>query len=330
MTNTQSNLDGTLTEDDIGWLLPRAEADFGMVMTAAAYVSPPGRAWEGQLGISDDAQLPGLERLATALRRVGAASVVQLHHGGYRAEASLTGERVSAFAFNRARAMSTEEIQHVVNDFAIAAVRAERAGFDGAEIHGAHGYLLCQFLERANQRNDGYGGDLASRSRILHETIDAIRAATSSSFQLGIRLSAGSPAEAEDSLSLTEGFLVDSRLDYVDASVWDYRRLPDGASLGSPSLTQLFTRLRRDGVALGITGRIRSTADVHTVLDAGADFVAIGRAAIADHRFAQRCIADPTYRGPTFPVTQQQLRDEHLGEAFVQYFTRGWPDYVAD
>lgn len=329
LTNTQSNDDGTLTDDEIGWLLARARTGFGMILTAAAFVAPEGRAWQGQLGVNDDAQLPGLARLADGLREAGAVSSVQLHHGGYRAEHRLAGPKVSSYERDGARAMTTGEVRQVIDDFAAAAARTEHAGFDGAEIHGAHGYLLNQFLERENQRDDGYGGDLAGRARILHEIADAIRSATSPGFQLGIRLSAASPEEEEDLLRLATSFLVDDRLDYVEASVWDYRRLPAGAQPGEPALAQTIAALPRAN-RLGFTGQIRSRAAVDTVLGWGADFVSIGRGAIADHRFAERCLADPAYPGPSYPVTRQHLRDEHLGEAFVEFFAKGWPDYVTE
>lgn len=328
LTNAQSNDDGTLTDDEIGWLLARARAGFGMILTAA-FVSPEGRAWQGQLGLTGETHLPGLTRLADGLREAGAVSCAQLHHGGHRAEKPIDGDPVAPVAHGRARALTTGEVHRIVDDFASAAALVERAGFDGAEIHGAHGYLLNQFLARENQRDDGYGGDLEGRARILHEVTDAIRSATGPGFQLGIRLSAVSPEEEEDLVRLATGFLVDDRLDYVEASVWDYRRMAAGAQPGDPTLVQTIEALPRSN-RLGITGQIRSREAVDTVLGWGADFVSIGRGAIADHRFAERCLTDPAYPGPSYPVTRQHLRDEHLGEAFVEFFAKGWPDYVTE
>jgi 2,4-dienoyl-CoA reductase-like NADH-dependent reductase (Old Yellow Enzyme family) len=91
LTNRQSHLDGTLSEDEIAWLTARAQGQFGLVMTAAAFVAPAGHVWPGQLGVASDEHLPGLRRLAEALRARGACSAVQLHHGGRRAPREVTG-----------------------------------------------------------------------------------------------------------------------------------------------------------------------------------------------------------------------------------------------
>lgn len=331
LTNTQSHADGTLSDDEIRWLTTRT--GFGLSMSAAAFVTPSGRSWVGQLGVSEDAHLPGLRRMADGIRATGAVSAVQLQHGGARADASLTGERIAPVADDAtgARAVTTTEIHALVQDFADAARRVEQAGFDGVQLHGAHGYLICQFLSRSNTRTDGYGGDLADRTRILREMIDAVRAATSPSFQVGVRLSVERfGIDLEDMVTLAADLLQDERLDHVEASLWDWRKRPEGAPEDAPDLLSHFVGLPRDGVALGIAGHVRSGADAQTVLDAGADFATIGRAAIADHAFAARTLADSTYDGVPFPVTAQHLREQHLGEAFVDYFSRGWPDYIAD
>ena len=94
MTNGQSLPDGQLGEDELGWLARRADGGFGMIETCAAYVARDGKAWAGELGVDRDDELPGLTRLASRLRRGGAAAIVQLFHGGVRAASALTGEQV--------------------------------------------------------------------------------------------------------------------------------------------------------------------------------------------------------------------------------------------
>jgi 2,4-dienoyl-CoA reductase-like NADH-dependent reductase (Old Yellow Enzyme family) len=164
-----------------------------MVMTCAAHVRPDGQAFAGQLAVWNDKFLPGPERLADALRADGAVSCVQLHHGGMRAKPAVSGHPAVApwdDAERGVRSLTTSEIQSIVEDFARAAHRVQRAGFDGVEIHCAHGYLLAQFLDgRHNVRQDGYGGDLACRSRILFDVLTAVRQATEPGFQVGIRFS---------------------------------------------------------------------------------------------------------------------------------------------
>ena len=154
LTNTQSHPDGTLSDDEYRWLEARGRGGFGLVMTCATYVVPAGQAWAGQLGIASDAHLPGLTRLAQGLRATGARSAVQLHHGGRRADPALSG-RPNQCPWDDpdkdAVAMTTAEVEESVASFVAAAVRAETAGFDGVEVHGAHGYLVGQFLDRSAQ-----------------------------------------------------------------------------------------------------------------------------------------------------------------------------------
>lgn len=334
MTNKQSRADGVLTDTEITWLVARARGGFGMVMTAAAFVAPAGQAWAGQLGIASDTHVAGLARLADGIRAAGSVSSVQLHHGGSRADATASGVPLVGpwdDEATGARALTTGEVAGVVEAFAAAAARAERAGLDGAEVHAAHGYLLGQFLDaERNQRTDGYGGDASGRARIVHEVVAAIRAATGPDFQLGVRLSPERfGIEIDEAVALASDLLAGGELDYLDASLWDVRKLPAGATDG-PRLIERFADLPRHGTLLGVAGQVRSAADARWALDAGADFALIGRAAIADHAFARHALADDTYPGPTFPVTRDQLRAEFLGESFVDYVATGWPALVAD
>ena len=333
LTNKQSNPDGTLSDDEIQWLLARGRHGFGMTMTAAAYVAPAGKAWDGQLGISDDAHLPGLTRLADGLRDTGSASIVQLHHGGTQANPSVSGEElVGAFADpdRGARALTTDEVRRTVDDFAAAAARAERAGFDGVQLHGAHGYLLCEFLSSRNVRDDGYGGDLEGKARIIRESIAAVREATSSDFHVGLRISTERLGlDTDEMAELSAQLMAERGLDHLELSLWDVTKLPEGAEAGAPSLLSHFIDLPRGSTRLGIAGKVGSGPAAVAALATGVDFVTIGRAAIADQRIAERILADPAYPGPAFPVTKDVLRDNCVGEAFVDYFSAGWPQLVA-
>ncbi|MBK8459179.1 MAG: NADH:flavin oxidoreductase [Micropruina sp.] len=333
MTNLQSHPDGTLSDIEIAWLVARARGGFGLTMTAAAYVHAAGQVWPGQLGISSDDHLSGLERLARAVADAGSVSSVQLHHGGVKASASVSGHDVVgpwADAQTAVRALSTAEVQQAVDDFAAAAARAEKAGIDGIEIHGGHGYLVGQFLDESNNiREDGYGGDAAGRARFVHEVVRAIRDRTGPDFQVGLRLSVErfglNPA---DMVHLVAALFASEALDYLDLSLWDVRKLPVHAPEGGPMVIEHFLGLPRHGTALGVAGRIPGAPDAQWVLDRGADLAFIGKAAIADHAFARRAAADPSYQAPAFPVTKEHLRAELLGEPFVEYFAGNWPQLV--
>ncbi len=332
LTNKQSNADGTLSEDEITWLTARARHGFGMVMTAAAYVAQPGKAWLGQLGISDDAHLPGLARLAGELRDAGAASIVQLQHGGSKANPEVSGEPLVApydDPATGARALTLAEIEQTVEAFAAAAARAERAGMDGVQLHGAHGYLLCEFLGERNTRTDGYGADIRGKARIIREAIEAVRAVTSSDFHLGLRLSTERfGLSTAEMAQLTAELLSEGRLDHLDLSLWDVTKLPEGADPGADPLLSHFVGLPRGTTRLGIAGKVMDGPSATAAMASGTDFIGIGRAAIADQHLAERILTDPTYPGPSFPVTTTQLRDNAVGDAFIEYFSKGWPQLV--
>src|SRR5690606_29609150 len=132
LTNQQSHADGRLSDEERRWLTMRAEGGFGLVMTAAAHVQAQGQGFPGQLGIFSDEQLPGLTRLADDIRAAGSLSAVQLHHAGDRTPPDLAGP-VSASDNPKtgARGLTEGEVEQLIEDFILAAQRADRAGFDG-------------------------------------------------------------------------------------------------------------------------------------------------------------------------------------------------------
>lgn len=331
LTNTQSHADGTLSEEEYRWLVARAEGGFGLTMTCATFVAPEGQAWGGQLGISDDRHLPGLTRLAEGIRAAGSVSSVQLHHGGRRGNPEVTGVPAVApweDADRGVRALTTAEVQQSVEDFVSAAQRAERAGFDGVEVHGAHGYLICQFLDgRHNHRTDGYGGSLEDRARMLFEVLRGIRERTGEDFQVGVRLTPQGAGIVLDEGVTVAGWVLDSGLvDYVDMSLWDaFMGVEDEEDL----LIDRFTRLPRGRTRLGVAGKIRTAEQARWCLEHGADFVDLGRAAIVHHDFPRRAGGDPTFAMADLPVTKEHLRAERVSDTFIDYIDAGWPDFVA-
>ncbi len=332
LTNKQSHADGTLSADEHRWLLARAQGGFGLVMTCAAFVAPEGQAWDGQLGISDDRHLPGLTRLAEDLRAAGSVSSVQLHHAGLRADAAVSGVGLVAPWADEtkgARAFTTAEVRAAIEAFVAAAVRAERAGFDGVEVHGAHGYLIAQFLDhRYNVRKDGYGGSEDGRSRFLHEILAGIRHTTGPDFQLGLRLSPeGFGITVAEAVRVASAALAGGHLDYLDLSLWDVRKRPREGDVDG-LLLEHFAALPRHGVRLGYAGKVLSAADVAWCLEHAADFVSVGTGAIIHHDFAHRVVADPAFVSDPQPVTRAHLEAESVGPAFLDYLATNWDDFV--
>jgi len=332
LTNLQSHPDGTLSDDEFAWLAYRAEGGFGLTMTCAAHVQAAGQGFPGQLGVFGDQHLPGLSRLAAAIKAHGSIASVQLHHAGMRSPADLIGQAPlcpSDDAETGARALTLSEVEQLRDDFVAAAVRAQTAGFDGVEIHGAHGYVLCQFLSPTiNRREDRYGGSPENRARIVREIVDGIRSACRPDFHLGIRLSPERfGVELAEIRDLAQDLMTQAKVDYIDMSLWDVAKEPVEAAFQGRTLMSYFTELDRGNVRLGVAGKIMSAATARECLANGADYVLIGRAAILHHDYPQKVAADPDFTPIALPVTREHLRNERLGPAFVEYMNT-WKGFV--
>ena len=332
LTNLQSHPDGTLSHDEHRWLTLRAQGGFGLTMTAAAHVQRIGQGFPGQVGVFSDIHIPGLARLAEDIRKAGSLAIVQLHHAGMRSPAALIGEAPvcpSEDADTGSRALTLDEVHQLRDDFIAAAVRADKAGFDGVEIHGAHGYIVCQFLSaETNRRTDAYGGSPENRARLVLEILDGVRAACRPDFNLGLRLSPErfglSLMEVRD---LASRLFSEAKIDYLDMSLWDCFKEPVEEAHRGRTLMSHFTDLPRGEVRLGVAGKLMSAADARAMLDAGADFVLLGRAAILHHDWPQKARANPDFRPVSLPVTRAHLEAEGLGPAFVTYMAT-WAGFV--
>ncbi|MEO7361852.1 MAG: NADH:flavin oxidoreductase [Gemmatimonadaceae bacterium] len=332
MTNKQSHEDGTLSDDEFNWLVSRADGGFGLIETCAAHVAKDGQGWPGELGIYDDAHLPGLTRLASALRDRGAASIVQIFHGGVRADQSVSGQQPwSASALEGARAATDDDIARVIQEFAAAARRAQQAGFDGVELHGAHGYLLTQFLSTAqNERTDTWGGSLENRARLMREVARAVRAATTPNFTVGIRLSPEDFGNAKgldvDESTQVAQWLADDGIDFIHLSLW--RSALNTAKYPDKHPIPIFrTALPRD-VAILVAGAVCTRAEAETLLALGADCVALGRSAIINPDWPLRAEHEG-WVPQRPPVTIEELLQRGLNPTFANYM-RNWKGFVAD
>ncbi|MCP3855491.1 MAG: NADH:flavin oxidoreductase [Actinomycetia bacterium] len=334
LTNSQSHPDGRLSDDDFRWLTMRAQGGFGLTMTAAAHVQAVGQGFPNQVGVFGDEHLEGLTRLADAIRAGNSVSVVQLHHAGNRSPAELVGTPVcpSDDAPSGARALTTEEVEQLVEDFIAAAVRSERAGFDGVEVHGAHGYIVCQFLSsQINQRTDRYGGSLENRSRVLFDIVAGIRQRCGEDFNVGVRLSPERfGMKLGEIIEVAQRLMDEGAIDYLDMSLWDVNKEPEEDEFKGRSLMSWFTDMERGDVRLGVAGQVRSGTDARRCLDQGCDFVLVGRAAIVHHDWPDKVQADAEFTPIELPVTRAYLDEEGLSEAFINYMAERWDDFVSD
>lgn len=334
LTNQQSHDDGTLSADEHKWLTMRAHGGFGMTMTAAAHVQEIGRAFPGQLGICRDDHIPALAAMADEIRSTGSLAIVQLHHGGNRVPEALnnmTPVCPSDDPETGARGLTTEEVEQLRDDFIAAALRAQTAGYDGVQLHGAHGYVICQFLSsEINHRADHYGGSLENRSRLLFEIIAGIREQCRDDFHLSVRLSPERFGMVMNEIIEVYSRLVDSGdVDFIDMSLWNSFKEPNEDEHKGRSLMEIFVQLPRGDVRLGVAGKIHDPADVQRVIDTGVDIAILGRVAILHHDYPNLLSDDGGFAPRHVPVSATTLAEEGLSDTFIAYMST-WKGFVSD
>lgn len=336
LTNMQSHADGTLSDDELKFLAMRADGGFGLVETCAAHVAQDGKAWPGELGVSDDAMVPGLTRLAARLHQGGALASVQLFHGGLRASSSVSGLPTwSASAYvepdvETPREGTEDDIARVIEAFARAARRCAEAGFDAIELHGAHGYLLSQFLSTVyNQRTDRWGGSLENRARLIREVLRAVKKAAPS-LVLAVRLSPEDFGQAKgidlDETIEVARWLAEDGMEIVHLSLWQSalmtKKRPEAHA------TTLFRAALGERVRIVVAGKIWTREEGEAQLALGADAIALGRSAIANPDWPRKAHADgEIVVRPPFEI--DALRERGLNDTFAGYM-RKWKGFVAD
>ena len=332
LTNTQSHENGKLSDEEYNWLTMRAKGNFGLTMSCASHVQAIGKGFPGQLGIFGDEHIEGLKRLTDEIKSHDSLAVAQLHHAGMRSPEDIIGEQPvcpSDDEETNSRALSIDEVKRLRDDFIEAGVRAKKAGYEGVEIHGAHGYILCQFLSSdINKRDDEYGGNLENRSRIIFEIVDGIRDKCGSEFLLGVRLSAERfGIKLGESKEVCKKLIDTNKIDFLDMSLWDSFKEPVEEEHRGKNLLEHFTEIDFKDVLLTAAGNIRTGENVYRVLNNNVDFVTIGRAAILHHDFPLRVIENPNFEPIELPVSIAHLRKEGLSDKFIDYMG-AWPGFV--
>lgn len=209
--------DGAATPQLIATMADLAKGGVGLIISSHSYVRPEGQATPWQLGIYKDELISGLREMTAAVHENGGKVVMQLSHAGIFAPEQLTGQAVLVVSDSHEpgkslrREITAEDIRELVSAFADGARRAKVAGFDGVQIHSAHGYLLSQFLSPVfNRRQDEYGGDIHNRSRIHIEVYRAVREAVGPDYPVLIKLNCAD--FVENGLSLDDSLKVGRKL----------------------------------------------------------------------------------------------------------------------
>ncbi|MCM3088687.1 NADPH dehydrogenase NamA [Bhargavaea ginsengi] len=272
----------------------RAVGGAGLLIVEATAVQPEGRISNEDLGIWEDGHIEGLKHLTSLIRQHGAAAGIQLAHAGRKSETDGDIFAPSAIAFSdrykTPKEMTEDDIKKTVSAFRDAAVRAKEAGFDVIELHGAHGYLLNEFLSPlSNRRTDRYGGSADNRYRIVRETIDAVRQVWDG--PLFVRISAS---------DYTDGGMTPE--DYVQMAAWmkeqgvDLIDVSSGAVVPArisayPGYQVPFSETVRNGtdVMTGAVGLIEEPAHAEEIVQNGrADLVLLGRELLRDPYWPRR------------------------------------------
>ena len=209
---------GSCTDRLTDKMIALAAGGVGLIITGHAYVHRRGQAGPWQLGIYDDKHVAGLSSMVEVVHRHDGKIVAQLAHAGLYADTELTGRlplapsAVDGLVQTQVEEMSTADIDQVVKAFASAARRAKEAGFDGVQIHSAHGYLLSQFISpRFNLRTDSYGGEVLNRARVVLEVLESIRTQVGSDYPVLIKLNTGDFLES--GLELTDAVEIGALLE---------------------------------------------------------------------------------------------------------------------
>tara|TARA_B100000212_G_scaffold83915_1_gene60828 strand:+ start:3174 stop:4271 length:1098 start_codon:yes stop_codon:yes gene_type:complete len=337
MTNKQSHDNGVISNDEINWLVERAKGKFGIITTAATNVSLQGKAWDGEFGVYDDSQLPQLIKLTTKIHQTKSIIIAQLFHGGIRSPQKITGTipiSCSELDCNesetgKSKEATEKDIKKIINDFTCSAVRCCEAGFDGIELHGAHGYLISQFLgKKTNLRKDRWGGSLKNRSRLLNEIISSIKNNVPESFIIGIRISPEIESmgiELNDSINLI-GQLKNLPIDFIHLSCWDVFAKSKSLIDDDRTLTQIITQSHRKLPTIISTGNVWSSIDAENLLNQGSDLVGVGRVAIGHPNWPEN-IENLKYNPKKPPFTVEELEKAKLNQTFISYM-KNWKNFV--
>jgi len=302
MGTNLGNPDGTVSEANLAYIMRRARGGAGLIITEISSVHPSGSAIGNELGSYDDRFIPGLKKIADAVHAAGAKVALQLHHAGRESlELLQQGKAVApspipSLIFHLTpREITREEIQEIIAAFGAAARRGVEAGFDAVEVHGAHGYLLTQFLSSpSNKREDEYGGSLINRSRFIIEVLQEVRKAVGPDFPISLRLSVEECIKDgytfEDIRPILPN-LVKAGADMLHASLGTHGS-PGGITSAPPEYPPGFNVWRanklKEAVGLPViaVGRFSDPSSANEVIARGeADLVAFGRQFLADPDF---------------------------------------------
>lgn len=310
MATSRSEQDGKVSQAILDYYDEKSRGGYiALIIIEHSFINQQGKAGSGQLSIADDSVVEELKKLSEVIHKNGSKCVMQINHAGIAAKKEVTGKEIvgpsavvspligkGAEGFASFHELQVQEIAEIVSDFSNAARRAKEAGFDGVEIHSAHGYLLHQFFSPlSNSRSDEYGGSLLNRIRIHLEVIKAVRAMVGNDYPVLLRMGAADyiegGAELKDSIT--------AALEYEKAGV-DILDISGGfngftipGSTGGQGYFAPITEAIKQNVSIPVilTGGITEAEAAEELLMEGkADLIGVGRAILQDSEWAKQAI----------------------------------------
>lgn len=288
---------GFVSEKHIKHYSQIAEGGAGLIIIEALAIAKDGRLSEDQLGIWSDDYIDGISKIAEACHKYGAVVIAQIHHAGLKTPLSVSKIASAPSDLKKngrlaAKALSIEEIQKIKGQFVDAAERAKKAGLDGIELHGAHGYLISQFMSPVtNKRDDNYGGDLAGRSTFARQIIEMVKSSTESEdFLIGYRMGGNEPI-------LDEGIKIAKILESMGIDLLHVSSGIEGDTIPKPPpdfdyswIVYCGTEIKKQvNLPVVIVYRIKTPEQGKYLIENDmADFVAVGRGHLCDTNWANK------------------------------------------
>lgn len=311
-TSAWSKPDGVLRPEIIDLLGRLAEGEVGLIIKGHMYVIESGKAYIGQAGIDGEIHLPMLKKLTEAIHSFGGVISAQLSHAGLNSSLNRLGpsdyEGVVRSNLIKGRELSSEEIWEIVYAFGDGAERAVEAGFDMVQIHGAHGWLISEFLSRFfNRRNDEWGGDLDRRMKILFEVYDEIRKRIGWNIPLSLKLNCDD--FIPNSFTVDDSCVVAEK---IASKGLDLLEISGGSYLGQVEALRKLARFKNDHIlseafyagyaaeinkhvgdtVTALVGGVRSLACMEKIIDSDvADLVSMCRPFIRDQSLVKKLIS---------------------------------------
>ena len=307
MVTGYCDADGNATERYIAYHEAKAKGGFGLIITEANLVTSEGNAFPNQIGLWRDDQIASHSKLTERVHKHGTVILAQIIHNGRQTSERASGGKIYApsamqcpFSPDMPVELTSDMIEKLVDAFSDAALRAKKSGYDGVEVHGAHGYLIAQFMSPySNKRTDRYGGNLMGRLRFPIEVIESIRQKCGEDFIVAFRISGDELVEGGSTIEDTKAIVMileETGIDMIHVSAGTYASseviIPTSSIHHGWNVNSAEEVKKVCSIPVITVGRINDPLLAESIIKSGkADFVAMGRASLTDPELPNKALA---------------------------------------